>query len=481
MKVPKSKRKISLLYLAIDFFFIFLCFWSFYFYRYFKGNFWNGIKCLFSLQFNSLPLFSEYFSLFFFFCIIISFSLQNYGLYGTKRGRSLTKEIFYVFKAVAFSGMLSIGLVFIAKFHGVSRLVFFEFLLAIVFFLSIWRALKRWYVESLVASGYNNQNVLIVGAGQVGKFLAQKLSKQRYLGLKFIGFLDDHRKTGEHSSEGKILGKTSELERIVNQKFIDQVFITFPLQGELVNKIISQARKLGVGVKIVPEYFENSTNRISISYIGSIPLLEYYGKPELEAELMVKRFMDIVLSFVGLMILSPLFMAIAILIKLDSPGPIFYISPRIGRKGKIFKFYKFRSMSDGAEKDLDKLLDKNEKDGPIFKMKKDPRTTKIGRFIRKYGIDEFSQLWNVLKGDMSLVGPRPPTPSEVDRYKNWELKRINVIPGMTSPYVIQGRSDLSFEEWVRLDLDYMENWSLWLDLKILLKTVPAVIKGKGAY
>lgn len=377
--------------------------------------------------------------------------------------------------------MLSIALVFIAKFHGVSRLVFFQFVLSIAFFLSIWRVLKRWYVEDLVASGYNNQNVLIVGAGQAGKSLAQELSKQQHLGLKVIGFLDDHRKTEEHTSKGKILGKTSELERIVNEKFIDQVSITFPLQRGLANKIISQARKLGVGVKIIPEYFENSTSRLDISYIGRIPLLEYYGKPELEAELMIKRLIDIVFSFVGLLILSPLFIAIAILIKLDSPGPIFYVSPRIGRKGKIFKFYKFRSMYAGAEKDLDKLSERNEKDGPIFKMENDPRETKIGRFIRKYSIDELSQLWNVLKGDMSLVGPRPPTPSEIDRYKDWELKRVNVIPGMTSPYVIQGRSNLSFGEWVRSDLDYIENWSLGLDLKILLKTVPAIIKGEGAY
>jgi len=316
----------------------------------------------------------------------------------------------------------------------------------------------------------------------VGKLLARELSRQRHLGLQVVGFLDDFEGIRKSTPEGKVLGKISELERIVHQNFIDQVFIAVSSQGESVNKTLSQAKKLGLGVKIVPEFFENASPSLGISYIGSLPILEYhYNGIESEVELMVKRLMDMVFSFVGLAVLSPFLMVIAFLIKLDSPGPVFYFSPRIGRKGKVFNFYKFRSMRTHAEGHLVELLDKNEKDGPIFKMKEDPRLTRMGKFIRKYSIDELPQLWNVLKGDMSLVGPRPPIPSEVSRYKDWQLKRINAVPGMISPYVVQGRSDLSFEEWVRSDLDYVENWSLWLDTKILFQAIPAVLKGKGAY
>jgi len=482
MKILRSKRKISLLYLSIDLFFIFLCFWVSYLHRYFKGSFGEAFKYLLYLELSSLPLFSQYFGLFFFFCITTVFSLKNYELYGTKRGRPLTDEIICTFKGISLSALLNIAFVFATKSYVVSRLVFFESALLTALSLSIWRVCKRWYAEHLVASGYNNQNALIIGAGRVGKLLARELSRQRHLGLQVVGFLDDFEGIRKSTPEGRVLGKISELERIVHRNFIDQVFIAVSSQGESVNKAFSQAKKLGLGVKIVPEFFENASPSLGISYIGSLPILEYhYNGIESEMELMVKRLMDMVFSFVGLAVLSPFLMVIAFLIKLDSPGPVFYVSPRIGRKGKTFKFYKFRSMHTDAEGHLFELLDKNEKDGPIFKMKEDPRLTRMGRFMRKYSVDELPQLWNVLKGNMSLVGPRPPIPSEVSRYKDWQLRRINVVPGMTSPYVVQGRSNLSFEEWVKSDLDYVENWSLWLDTKLLFQAIPAVLKGKGAY
>jgi len=485
MKIPRSKRKICLLYLIIDVSFIFLCFWFSYLHGYFKGSFGEGFKYLLYLQFSSLPLFSRYFGLILFFCITTLFFLKNYELYGTKRGRPLTDEIICTFKGVSLSGLLSIAFVFATKSSVISRLVFFESVLLTALFLSAWRVCKRWYVQHLVASGYTNQNVLIIGAGRAGKLLAQELSRQRHLGLCVVGFLDDFKGVRKSISEGKVSGKLSELERIVHRNFIDQVFITVSSAGESVNKTISRAEKLGLAVKIVPEFFENAPANLGISYIGSLPILECYSnKVESELEWMVKRLIDIVFSFVGLAILSPFLMVIALLIKVDSPGPVFYVSPRIGRKGKIFKFYKFRSMHADAEEHLVELLNKDEKNGPIFKIKDDPRITRIGRFLRKYSIDELPQLWNVLKGDMSLVGPRPlPTSTgSLERYEKDEyLERVNVVPGMTSPYVVEGRSNLSFGEWVRSDINYIENWSLWLDIKILFQTIPAVLKGKGAY
>lgn len=482
MKMPRSKRKISLLYLSVDLFFIFICFWVSYLHYYFKQGLGEGLKYLLYFQFGSLPLFSQYFGLFFFFCITTFFFLKNYGLYTTKRGRPLTDEIICTFKGVSLSGLLGIAFVFVTKSHVISRLVLFESVFMTAVSLSAWRVCKRREVEHLVASGYANQNALIIGAGRMGKLLARELSKQGRLGLRVAGFLDDSKEVGESTPEGKVLGRISELESVVHKNFIDQVFITVSSYGESTNRTFSRAKEWGVGVKIVPEFFENASPNFALSYIGSLPILEYHcNTVESEVEWMVKRLMDIVFSFVGLVLLSPFLIAIGLLIKLESPGPVFYVSPRIGRKGKIFKFYKFRSMHADAEERLAELSDKNEKDGPIFKMKEDPRMTRIGRFIRKYSIDELPQLWNVLRGDMSLVGPRPPIPSEVSRYKDWQLRRINVVPGMTSPYVVQGRSDLSFEEWIKSDLDYIENWSLWLDIKILFQVIPAVLKGTGAY
>jgi exopolysaccharide biosynthesis polyprenyl glycosylphosphotransferase len=197
--------------------------------------------------------------------------------------------------------------------------------------------------------------------------------------------------------------------------------------------------------------------------------------------LLVKRLMDIVGSMTCLVLFSPILAVIAVAIKLDSPGPIVFTATRIGMDGRGFTFYKFRTMVAGAEKQKRELLELNEASGPVFKIKKDPRTTRIGGYLRKYSLDELPQFINVLKGDMSLVGPRPPLPTEVAAYSPSDMTRLLVKPGLTGLWQVSGRSDVSFEDMVRMDTEYMQNWSLLLDLKILLKTIPAVLSGRGAY
>ncbi|MBF0441583.1 MAG: sugar transferase [Oligoflexales bacterium] len=197
--------------------------------------------------------------------------------------------------------------------------------------------------------------------------------------------------------------------------------------------------------------------------------------------LLVKRIFDIVFSLAGLLMLSPLFLVIAVIIKLTSKGPVFYSQKRVGKGGRVFNFYKFRSMVVNADKIKESLKNVNEATGPVFKMKHDPRVTKIGRFIRKYSIDELPQLFNVLKNDMSLVGPRPPIPDEVKKYKGWQTKRLAIQPGITCIWQTSGRSRIGFEDWVRMDIYYIENWSLWLDIKLLFKTVKTVVTADGAY
>ncbi|CDZ25065.1 capsular polysaccharide biosynthsis protein [[Clostridium] cellulosi] len=195
----------------------------------------------------------------------------------------------------------------------------------------------------------------------------------------------------------------------------------------------------------------------------------------------VKRFFDVVLSVLALVVLSPLFLITAIAIKLDSEGEVFYSQLRVGKDGKLFKMYKFRSMCVDADKQLDKLKDLNEKDGPVFKIANDPRVTRVGRIIRKRSIDELPQLINIIKGDMSIVGPRPPLPNEVAQYTPYQMQRLSVKPGLTCYWQISGRSDISFDEWVELDCKYIRESSVWTDIKIILKTIPAVLTGRGAY
>lgn len=198
-------------------------------------------------------------------------------------------------------------------------------------------------------------------------------------------------------------------------------------------------------------------------------------------ELAVKRAIDLGVSLIAMPLLIPLGLLVGLIIKLDSPGPVFYTQTRIGKNGKPFKFYKFRSMFRDADKMLDQLDHLNEAKGPIFKIRRDPRITRVGGFLRKTSLDELPQLINVIKGEMSLVGPRPPLPREVERYNDYQMGRLAVTPGLTCLWQIQGRSEVSFDEWVELDLEYIRRQSLWLDIKILLKTIPAVLKGRGAY
>jgi len=239
---------------------------------------------------------------------------------------------------------------------------------------------------------------------------------------------------------------------------------------------------MGLGLKVVPQDFEESLPVLDINYLGFIPLISYKEKKHHPSEFIAKRIFDFLISLLLLIVFFPLFIIITILIKLDSRGRVFYIQKRAGLKGKEFNFYKFRSMVSNAEELKKGLLSKNEiKDGIIFKVKKDPRITRIGRYLRILSLDELPQLFNVLKGDMSLVGPRPPTSEEVNQYVCEQMSRLLIRPGMTGLSQVRGRSDLTFRRWVKWDLWYINNWSFRLDLQIMLWTIPAVLKRKGAY
>jgi exopolysaccharide biosynthesis polyprenyl glycosylphosphotransferase len=403
-----------------------------------------------------------------------------HGLYETRREQFESEEVWRVTQSILSSVVLVIVLVYILKIEGFPRSI----LISIGFFtyvsLVVWRILKRQFVAYLVAQGYNNFNVLIIGAGKVGMALANEIEQRPSLGLRIVGFLDDFKPTDKEYNGYRVVGKISEFVDIARREFVNKIFITIHHDSKLFLDLLEQAKELKIAVRVIPHGFDLTTEELSKYNIGLIPVLEYSNADNFRKHF-GKRLFDLTIALLTVIVLMPVFLAIAILIKLDSPGQAIYHSRRYGRRGRQFMMYKFRSMVSNADQALQQLRQQNEVDGPIFKMRKDPRVTPMGRFLRKYSLDEMPQLFNVIKGDMSLVGPRPLPIEQIEKEDLRQLQRLEVRPGITGLWQIRGRSDISFERLVKWDIWYINNWSFWLDLKILLQTIPVVIKGKGAY
>ncbi len=466
-----SIRKIYPLYIFIDFVLIWSSFIIPYFLKY------NAITDIFRVI--TLPNLDQYIFIFVLWTIFIVSFFQGKGLYATDRSLPIPKEMARVALNLFYVSVIMAAIIFFAQYKFFSRKVFLENFLSLCFLLGGWRVIKRLILRKLIAGGFHNINVLIVGAGKVGGVVLEEIRQNPQWGFHIVGFLDDRK---EEIDGFPVLGKVRDFPSVARKHFVDEIVVTIPSVRELIGDIIKKAKTMHLGVRIVPENFEGPLSFIEINYMGIIPLLTYKQRKHHPTEFALKRLFDIMLSFVFIVLSSPLFVVISLLIKWDSPGPVFYVQQRVGLKGKRFNLFKFRSMFDGAEQMKSRLLNNNEvKDGVIFKMKKDPRVTRFGKLLRKYSLDELPQLFNVFKGDMSLVGPRPPTPDEVEQYQQQDLQRLSIRPGVTCISQVRGRSDLSFKRWVKWDLWYINNWSFGLDMQILLWTVPAVIKGKGAY
>ena len=331
-----------------------------------------------------------------------------------------------------------------------------------------------------MAQGFNNFNALIIGAGKVGATLEHEIAKRKTLGIRVAGYLDDFKTNTDVPSGAKVLGKLSDFAVIAKKEFIHQVYITIHHDSAAFLKVLEEAKEMGIAVRVVPQGFELLQTDFNKYNIGIIPVLEYSDVRNLHRH-QGKRIFDLMVSWVLFIVLFPFVLIIAALVKLDSPGPVFYLSRRYGRRGQLFAMFKFRTMVRNADDLLKELKTRNEVDGPIFKMRKDPRVTRMGVFLRKYSLDELPQIINVIRGDMSLVGPRPLPIEQVEREDFRQLKRLDIRPGITGLWQIRGRSDLSFQRLVKWDIWYINNWSFWLDIHILWQTLPVVFKGKGAY
>lgn len=411
---------------------------------------------------------------------ILLFVFSTQGLYSRLRDGTWLDQMSVIVASTTVGIAAIIVVTFYYRPFGLSRLLFLYAWALIIFLLALSRMVGLQVRAYLRRRGIGLRRALVVGAGSQGLLVMQNIVAQPHLGYDVVGFLDDNRQ--EDIGRFPALGNTEQVRAVCQQYDIDEVIIALPSNShEKIMDILDCCEKLRVAFSIVPDFYEISLRQVDITPLSGIPMIGVRRGSIRGWNLLVKRAIDVVFSAVVLLVLSPLLALIALSIKLDSPGPVLIAQKRVGRGGRPFQFYKFRSMRQNADKEIQALQDQNEAQGPIFKMRNDPRCTRVGKILRRTSLDEVPQFYNVLKGDMSLVGPRPPFPHEVEQYEDWHRRRLEVSPGLTGLWQVSGRSNLTFDEMALLDIWYIENWSLSLDLKLLLRTVPAVLFGTGAY
>lgn len=396
-----------------------------------------------------------------------------------------TCVVFLCIGALLYLLKLDISRSFIAIFCGLSGIFFFFERFIVLLILRFFRI-----------RGKNFRNILIVGTGQQARNIYVEISSHPEMGMNIRGFVDvrgARNEKGEivpssdsfvYDLQARVISNLDTFEETLKRYAVDEVVFTdvidtFPIVHEL-SEIASDE---GVHITFAADLFSIGVFTSEVGNIGDIPLIHFHSSPGARDSLPLffKRMIDVIASFFALIFLLPIFIIVAIGIKLDSSGPVFFKQRRVGLNGRIFTLLKFRSMIVNAEDLLEGLQQKNEMSGPVFKMKNDPRVTRVGSFIRKYSIDELPQLINVFRGDMSLVGPRPPLPEEVRHYKRKQRKRLSMRPGLTCQWQVSGRNEIpNFEDWAKLDLEYINNWSLKKDIVLILKTIPVVLFGTGA-
>jgi len=421
------------------------------------------------------------FSLLFTALMLLAFQMDR--VYQQWRGCPWLDQVYRIINATAKSVVVMLAITFVLQPRQYSRLLLVEAGIIAVILLVLSRVMQNGIAGWLRARGVGVDRVIIVGAGEAGRTVMRAIVARPELGYQVIGFVDDDPQKGQTDiGRFKALGPTSNLARLIEEEAVDEVIITLPwMYHRKIMSIVRECERRQVSARIVPDLFQMSLSQVDVDDLGGVPLVGVREVGFERGALLIKRGIDVVGAVVGLVLGAPLLALIGVAIRLDSPGPIVFRQTRVGTAGKTFEMYKFRSMREGAEAELEQLRELNEADGPIFKIRDDPRLTRVGRFLRRTSLDELPQFWNVLRGEMSLVGPRPPLPAEVTRYMEWHKKRLEVRPGMTALWQVSGRSTLSFDEGVLLDIYYIENWSLWLDFKILLRTIPQVLFGDGAY
>ncbi len=403
------------------------------------------------------------------------------GVYPYRVGRSPIEETYVIGTATMLAVVVLIAVSLAFRQVLYSRLIYVYAAILITFLLGLSRlgiSLARGYLRRYQIGVVR---VLLVGAGEIGRMVMRTVAARPDLGYQLVGFVDDNPTKGTTDiGPFKALGPIDNLEQVIGSA--DSVIICLPWQSHrTIQRLLRICEQAGVRAQVVPDFFQLTKEHLHVEVLNGIPLLSTRTVSIQGWNLVLKRSFDLLVGGALGLILLPFMGLIALAIRLDSPGPIFYGQTRIGKNGQPFRCYKFRSMVDGAEDLQSSLAELNEASGPLFKVRDDPRRTRVGRFLRRFSFDELPQLYNVIRGEMSLIGPRPNLPQEVEQYQEWHKKRLVTSPGITGLWQVSGRSDLTFDEMVLLDTYYVENWSLALDFSLLLRSLPAIIWGRGAY
>ena len=412
------------------------------------------------------------------------FLLDIQKAYSGTRRRDAVRDFGTVVRSALGGTLLFFAISYAMRVDSPPRGALLLFVVFGIGLLSLNRVFFRFLQEFLREGGALTKTILIVGSGEKAQRFLASIGEHSEWTVTTVGFVEfDKERVGREIMGVPVLGSAEDLPRILHEHAIEEVvFAVSTRQLERCTDMLALCEQEGVNAVILSNFFSSLVAQVETEIQYDQPVLIYRTTRHKEWQVMVKRAFDIVFSGAMLTILSPLLLVISVLIKLDDGGPIFYRWKVAGVSKKKFTGYKFRTMVVNADSIKEKLMEKNEMTGIVFKMTNDPRITRVGRFLRKYSLDELPQLWSVLKGDMTIVGPRPPLEGELQRFESWQRRKLSVKPGLTCLWQVSGRSTITdFDEWVRLDLAYIDNWSLWLDFKILLKTVPAVLSGRGAH
>ena len=414
------------------------------------------------------------------FTFVLIMTSRRLHLYTPRHMTNFLHEQRLSAQACLTSGLLLTGTLYLLHATYIPRTIVLSTVVLVAFAVGLRRLVYRLLLYRRFDRGLDTRNVLIVGTGVEAQALRKHLERIRHLGYTFKGFVEMPGTAACTAEEpGDVVGSVETLFQQARKQFIDEIVFTSPCEPKVVQSVLEQAVEHGVDLRVVPEFYSGVPGMTPIEYIGQFPTIPLHRGSVPEMGLVFKRVLDSVFSLPILIVLSPVFLAIAIAIKLDSPGPVFYTSERIGKKAVLFRCIKFRTMVRDADQRREEIMHMNERDDVLFKVSKDPRVTRVGRFLRKYSLDELPQFINVFLGEMSIVGPRPPLAGEVRYYDLKHLRRLDVIPGITGLWQVQGRQDPSFASYVSLDMTYIENWSLWLDFKIIMRTIGVVFAGTG--
>lgn len=401
------------------------------------------------------------------------------GLYSLKERYGKLEEFGKIFVAVSSATAILLAWLFLSRTFFFSRLIIIYVWFIAIFLVTFGRLLIHFFQKFLYRWGIGVHRVIVLGGNTSSRFILSEIKNNRGLGYKLVKIIDE---------EG-----IAKLEKIFLRSPADEIIVANPhISSSKIAEVLNFCRQHQISFKMTPDLFLVSSSHVEVKTLAGVPMIEFKRTPLDGWGRIIKRLVDLLGALILLIIFSPVMIMVAFIIKLTSKGPVIFAQKRIGFENKPFWFLKFRSMKleyctgdnyggKKAQTVLKKLSKHNEADGPIFKMKNDPRLTVFGRFIRKTSLDELPQFINVLRGAMSLIGPRPPLPEEVARYNSFQYRRLGVKPGISGLWQVSGRSDINFDEWVKLDAYYIENWSLWLDLQIFLKTIWVVIRGRGAY